>query len=97
MLVRDVKDMQAGLVSDTELTRAKAQMLRRLPMQRASIDCDRGAVFAAEWIWACRWIRRKSARNGFSAATAPDIQNAFRSFLRPDDLAQIVKGPPTTR
>ena len=38
LILRDLKDMQTTPVSEAELTRAKAEILRRLPMQRASIS-----------------------------------------------------------
>jgi zinc protease len=93
LLVRDLKDMQSSAVTPTELTRAKAQMLRRLPMQRDSISglaglylrlVDLGLPLDTPHIGATRIF----------ATTAAEIQAAFGKYLRPDDLAQVVKGPP---
>ena len=36
LILRDIKDMQTTPVGDAELNRAKAELLRRLPMQRAA-------------------------------------------------------------
>jgi len=91
-LVADIKAMQAAPVSDLELTRAKAQMLRRLPMQRDSIDGMAALYLRLTDLGLPLDTPEKGARTIF-AATAPDIQNAFKTYLRPDDLAQVVKGP----
>jgi len=81
-------------VSGLELTRAKALLLRRLPMQRASVEtiaslylrqADLGLPLESERTVAARYL----------GITAPQIQQAFATWLRPDDFAQIVEGPPT--
>jgi len=93
LVLRDLKAMQTTPVSGAELTRAKAQVLRRLPMQRASVRAiaalylrlaDLGLPLDAQQIAATRYLEM----------TAPEIQRAFVTWLRPDDLAQVVKGPP---
>jgi zinc protease len=92
LVLRDLKAMQTEPVSDAELTRAKAELLRRLPMQRASV----GGI-AAQYL---RLIElglpidsshRAAAR--YLAITAPEIQQAFAKWIRPDELAVVVKGP----
>jgi zinc protease len=93
LLVRDVKAMQEQPVSDTELTRAKAQMLRRIPMQLASIDSIAGLYLRLADLGLPLDTLDVGAKRVF-ASTAADIQDAFRADLRPDDLAQVVKGPP---
>ncbi len=45
--------------------------------------------------WACRSTASRSPGERYLAITAPEIQRAFATGLRPDDLAQVVKGPPT--
>lgn len=93
LLVRDVKDMQAHPVDDTELTRAKAQMLRRLPMQRASIDALAALFLRLEDLGLPLDTPQIGAQRIYDS-TAAQIQDAFKTYLRPDDLAQVVKGPP---
>lgn len=92
LVLRDIKDMQTSPVSDIELMRAKAQMLRRLPMQRASVDAiaalylrqaDLGLPIDSQQIEASRYLE----------VTAPQIRQAFAAWLRPDDFAQVVEGP----
>jgi zinc protease len=92
LLVQDIKDMQAKPVSDTELTRAKAQMLRRLPMQRDSINGIGALYLRLADLGLPLDSPQKGAERIFSS-TAADIQKAFATYLRPDGLVQVVKGP----
>ena len=93
LVVQNLRDMQANPVSDAELARAKAQVLRRLPMARASVTgiaasllrlTDLGLPLNSEDIAARRYL----------AITAPEIRQAFADWLRPEGLAQVVEGPP---
>ncbi len=93
LLVRDLKDMQTTPVSDTELTRAKAQMLRRLPMQRDSIGTIAALYLRLVDLGLPLDTPQIGAQRIF-AATAGQIQADFGKYLRPDALAQVVKGPP---
>jgi zinc protease len=92
LVMRDLRDMQTSPVSEPELARAKAEVLRRLPMQRASEGgiagqylrlVDLGLPLDSQQIAAERYL----------AITAADIQKAFATWIRPDDLAEVVKGP----
>ncbi len=93
LLVHDIQDMQNAPVSDIELTRAKAQMLRRLPMQRDSIGGIAGLYLRLTDLGLPLDTPQVGAQRIY-AATADQIQNSFRVLLRPQDLAQVVKGPP---
>ena len=92
LLVRDIEAMQTSPVSDTELTRAKAQMLRHVPMQMASIDSIAGTYLRLADLGLPLDTLQVGAKKIF-ASTAADIEAAFRADLRPGDLAQVVKGP----
>jgi zinc protease len=92
LVLRNLRAMQTTPVSDTELTRAKAELLRRLPMQRASV----GGI-AAQYL---RLIElglpidsAQLTAERYLAVTAAEIQQAFAKWIRPDDLALVVKGP----
>ncbi len=92
LLIQDIKDVQAHAVSDVELTRAKAQMLRALPMQRASVDAVAGLYL--------RLIdldlpldNQQIAAQHYYDATSEQVRAAFAKYIRPDDLAMVVKGP----
>jgi zinc protease len=92
LAVRDLKAMQAAPVSDADLTRAKAQVLRQLQMQRASVPEIAGLFLERTGLGLPLEAPDATARR-YLAITAPQIQQAFTTWLRPDDLAQVVKGP----
>ncbi len=92
MILRDLKDMQTMPVSDAELTRAKAELLRRLPMQRASISGIAGEYLRLAELGLPLDAARRAAEQ-YMSITAPEIQQAFAKWLRPDDLTLAVKGP----
>ena len=92
LVVHDIKDMQDNPVSDAELARAKAQMLRRLPMQRASVDATAGLYLRLVEL-GLPLDTEDTAAKRYMNATAADVREAFRTWLRPDALAQVVKGP----
>lgn len=90
--LHDIRAMQDAPVSDNELGIAKAALLRSLPLSRESL----GAI-AGEYL---RLIELglplntpDIAAQAYYHATAADVQTAFRKWVRPDDLAEIVKGP----
>ncbi len=91
-VVQDIKTLQNQPVSEAELTRAKAQMLRRLPMQRSSVD----AIAALDLRLVDLGLPLDTpsvAAKHYYDSTAERVQAAFKTWLRPDDLAEIVKGP----
>ena len=92
LALRDIGQMQSAPVSEAELLRAKAQTLRRLPMQRASV-----AALAHLYL---RLIdldlpldTPQTAARHYYDTTIADVQAAFAKWLRPADLARVVKGP----
>jgi zinc protease len=91
-VVQDLKTLQAEKVSDAELTRAKAQMLRRLPMQRSSVDAIAGLDLRLVDLGLPLDTPSVAAKHYFDATPAL-VQSAFKAWLRPDDLSEVVKGP----
>ncbi len=91
-LVADIRDLQNHPVSEAELTRAKAQMLRRLPMQRASVDALASLDLRLTDLGLGLDTPAVAAQHYYDA-TAASVQAAFKAYLRPDDLAVVVKGP----
>jgi zinc protease len=95
LVVRDVKEMQTIPVGEGELTRAKAQVLRQLSMQRASVPAIAGVYLRLVELGLPLNTETIAAQR-YAEITAPDIQRVFAAWMRPDDLAQVVKGPPLT-
>jgi zinc protease len=92
LILRDLKDLQVKPVSDAELTRAKAELLRRLPMQRASVSGIAGQYLRYVELGMPLNTAQIGAERYLSMSAA-DIQQAFATWIRPDDLAQAIKGP----
>ncbi|WP_371734277.1 M16 family metallopeptidase [Acidisphaera sp. S103] len=92
LVLRDLREMQTNPVSASELARAKAELLRRLPMQRASIGGIAGEYLRLVEL-GLPLDSRQIAAAQYLTITAADIQRAFAAWIRPDDLALVVKGP----
>jgi len=92
LVVRDLKAMQLEPVNDAELMRAKAQILRQLPMQRASVGGIAGQYLRLTDLGLpLDFVRTAGER--YMTVTAAQIRDAFAAWLRPDDLVEVVKGP----
>ena len=92
LVVRDVKAMQTTPVSDDELTRIKAMLIRQIPLGESSVDeiahgflgrIDLGLPLDEPTLAARRYV----------ALNPQQIQAAFAKWLRPDDLVRITEGP----
>ncbi len=94
LVVADIKAMQAQPVGEDELVRAKASLLRQLPMGRASFDAIGGEDLHLADLGLPLDQPDVAARHFFDA-TAAEVQAAFRDALRPDDLVEVVQGPAT--
>ena len=92
LVLRDIREMQATLVGDVELARAKAEVLRQLPMQRASVGAIAALYLRLEDLGLPLDEPQTSAERTL-AVTGPEIQQAFARWLRPDGLAEVVEGP----
>lgn len=93
LVQRNLRDMQTNPVTDAELARAKSQILRQLPMQRASI----GAIASLYLRLADLGLPMDTPAHLaeiYTNITAAQIQQAFATWIRPDDLVQVVQGPP---
>jgi zinc protease len=93
LVLRDIKDMQTTPVSAAELNRVKAEILRRLPMQRASVGSI-ASLYLARVDLGLPLNGDAAAAQAYREITAAQIQQAFATWLRPDDFAEIVQGPP---
>ena len=94
LVVRDIEAMQRGVVSPDELTRAKASLLRQLPMGRASYD-DIGYEDLHLADLGLPLDQPQRAAQHYYDTTAEQLQAAFQKWLRPNDLVEVVQGPPT--
>ena len=92
MVLGNLRNMQTAPVTDTELSRAKALMMRRLQMLRTSVPAIASQYLRLVALGLPLDSPQIAARR-YLEITAPQIQQAFGTWLRPDDLAEVVKGP----
>jgi zinc protease len=90
--VQELRNMQSAAVGDDELLRVKALLLRQIPLAEASIEgIAHGLIERRElnlpldepWLAARRYIQ----------LTPVDVQDAFKKWMRPDDLVRVTQGP----
>jgi zinc protease len=92
LVVQALRDLQVNPIDEGELSRAKAELMRRLTMQRASV----GGI-ASQYLRLSDLGRplnsAQRAAEQYLAVSAEDIQRAFAAWVRPDDLAVVIRGP----
>ncbi|GAA4767351.1 pitrilysin family protein [Stakelama sediminis] len=92
LIVRDMKQMQDAPVTADELHQAKGMLLRQLPLSEASFGSIAGQLLKLS-------LENKPLDSNLIAAqhyrslTAPQVQAAFRQYIRPDAFVTAVKGP----
>jgi zinc protease len=92
MIVRELTTMQDTPVGDDELTRVKAYLVRQLPLGEAGVAAIAGGL-----------LHRRDAGLPLDEPThaaqryvelgPPDVQAAFRKWIRPSDLVRVSEGP----
>jgi zinc protease len=92
MAVQDVKDLQAQPAGSEELLRAKALMLRQIPLSEASIDeIARGIINRDELDLPLD--EPSIAARRYIELTPQDVQAVFKKWVRPGDFVRVSQGP----
>jgi zinc protease len=93
MVTREITAMQDTPVGMDELTRAKACLVRQLPLSEAGIaEIAQGMLSRSDLGLPLDEPTRAAER--YIALDAPAVQDAFRKWLRPKDLVRVSVGPP---
>jgi zinc protease len=92
LVVRDLRQMQTSPVSATELERAKALMLRSIPLRQASVDGIADDLLS-DSVDGLPLDQPMITARRVLGLTASEVQSAYKRWLRPADLVEIVKGP----
>lgn len=92
LAIKDVEDMRSQPVSQESLDLAKASLLRRQPMARASFGALAGSYLDLIDLGLPLNAPAEAAQAIYDMTPA-QVQAAFSKWVRPDDLAQIVLGP----
>ncbi len=92
IVAKELEKMRTEAVSETELARVKALLLRQIPLQEGSV----GAI-------AHGLIDRRDldlpldepsiAAQRYIELTPMDVETAFKKWIRPDDLVRVSQGP----
>ena len=90
--VRELKQMQDSPVTEEELARVKALLLRQIPLGESSIgSIARG--LAGRWELDLPLDEPTLAAQRYIALGPAEIQAAFKKWIRPDDLVRVSQGP----
>ena len=93
MVAEEIGQMQDAPVTADELQRAKALMLRRIPLEEASVD-DIARHLLHRSTLGLPLDEPTIAAQHYLRLDAPGVQAAFRKWLRPNDLVRVSEGPP---
>ena len=92
MVAEEVRQMQKAPVTADELQRAKALMLRQIPLDEAGID-DIAHGIIQRWVHGLPLDEPTIAARDYLGLSAREVQAAFVKWLRPDDLVRVSQGP----
>lgn len=92
IIVRDLDQMARTPVTPVELDRARALLLREIPLSESSVD-----EIAGGWLSRTRLglplDEPIKAAHRYLDLTAPEVRDAFARWVLPQDLAQVTQGP----
>ncbi len=92
IIVSNLKQMQTKKVTDQELRQAKLMLLREIPLAESSVD-----RIASGWLSraALGLPLDEPVRAGriYLKLSAGDVRTAFKKWIRPEDMVQVVQGP----
>jgi zinc protease len=79
-------------VTAAELQQAKALLLRQIPVSESSEEAIPGALLARAQLDLSLDEPIRAARR-YLSMTADEVRTAFKKWIRPNDLVQVVRGP----
>jgi zinc protease len=92
LIERDLAQMRTSNVTDGELHQAKASLLRQIPLSEASREAlARGLLRRAEL--GLPLNEPEIAAQKYYDLTAEDVRAAFKKWVDPQDLVEVVRGP----
>ncbi len=92
IVVQNLKRMQTEVVAERDLHRARALLLRQIPLLESSVDqIAQGFLNRVEL--ALPLDEPIRAARQYVKLTADDVRTAFEKWIRPDDLVQVTQGP----
>ncbi|HEY0282236.1 MAG TPA: pitrilysin family protein [Rhizomicrobium sp.] len=92
-IAQEIKVMQTKPVEAGELMRAKALLLRQMPLSESSITGIAGGFLSRQELDLPLDEPAVAAKRYIELEPA-DIEAAFAKWMRPDDLVRVTQGPP---
>jgi zinc protease len=90
---KNLSDMQNTPIQDAELNNARQYEIRSIPVGVASIDSISRSLLA--WAWHDEPLNQPMvAAKYYLQMTPAEVQAAFKKYLKPQNLTQVVQGPP---
>jgi zinc protease len=94
IVARDLAQMRTTLVSAHELRQAKALLLREIPLSESSINhIARKLIYLSTHFLPLD--EPVLAARRYVDLTAEQVKAAYAKWLRPEDLVQVIEGPPS--
>ncbi len=92
LVMNDLDSMQSAHISAAELAQAQATLLHRIPLRAASMDAIAANLLKYSVDGQPLDEDMVAARH-YVQITAADVQAAFKQWLKPDSMVEVVKGP----
>ena len=93
LVMNDLASMQSATISDSELAQAQATLLRRIPLRSESVDAV-AANLLKDSLDGLPLDEDIVAAQHYVHITADEVQAAFKDWLKPMNMVEVVKGPP---
>jgi predicted Zn-dependent peptidase len=92
IVVQELKNMQSTPVTTDELSQVKALLLRRITLSESSVeDIARGLIERRELDLPLD--EPTLAARHYIELSGTQVQKAFQTWIRPDDLVRVTQGP----
>ncbi len=92
LIRKNLADMQNAPVSQSELDNARQYEIRSIPVEVSSVN--RIARALLNWSYKGEPLNQPMvAADHYLHLSAQEVQAAFKKYLRPDHLVQVVQGP----
>ena len=92
LVMKNLKAMQDTAVTAPELTNARQYQIRSIPVQVSSVNSIARSLLS--WSWHGEPLDQPMvAAKYYLNLTSDEVQAAFKKYLKPQHLAQVVEGP----
>ena len=90
--MQNLRQMQTSTIDANDLERAKALLLREIPLSESSVD-NIAQKFISNIDLNLPLDEPTIAAKHYMELNADDVLSAFKKWIRPNDLVQVTQGP----